>query len=82
MEQIYTAIICHNDEPSSSFTWLDCLQTDSDVFILLSESNQAALLKIYFILILLTVMYQVAIYQKIELLTISSQVKLIVTDNC
>ena len=81
MEQIYTAIICHNDEPSSSFTWLD---TDSDVFILLSESNQAALLKIYFILILLTVMSLVVIYQKTELLTISSQVKLelIVTDNC
>ena len=71
MRQIYAAIICHNDELSSSLTFLDCLQIDSYVFILLSESNQV-LLKFYFILILLTFMYLVALYQKTKLLTISS----------
>ena len=27
------AIICHNDELSSSLRWLDCLLTDSEVFL-------------------------------------------------
>ena len=33
------AIICHNDELSLSLTWLDCLQLDSEGFILLAESK-------------------------------------------
>ena len=45
------AIICHNDELSSSLGWLDCLLTDSEVFILSAEISQL-LLKIYFIPIL------------------------------
>ena len=45
------AIICHNDELSSSLGWLDCLLTDSEVFILSAEINQI-LLKISFIPIL------------------------------
>ena len=48
------AIICHNDELSSSLGWLDCLLTDSEVFILSAEISQL-LLKIYFIPILWTV---------------------------
>ena len=60
------AIICHNDELSSSLRWLDCLLTDSEVFILSAEINQV-LLKISFIPILLTFMYLVALYQKSEL---------------
>ena len=28
------ALICHNDELRSSLSWLDCLLTDSEVFIL------------------------------------------------
>ena len=37
----YAAIICHKDElsSSSSLTLLDCLQTDSEDFILLAESK-------------------------------------------
>ena len=34
------AIICHNDELSLSMSWLDCLLTDSEDFILFSEINQ------------------------------------------
>ena len=62
----YAAIICHNDELCSRLPWLDCLQIDSGGFILFSESNQI-LYKIYFILILLTFMDLVALYQKTEL---------------
>ena len=58
------AIICHNDELSLS--WLDCLLTDSEVFILFAEINQI-LLKIYFFPILLTFMYLVALYWKTKL---------------
>ena len=47
-------------------SWLDCLLTDSKVFILSAEINQI-ILKIYFIPILLTFMYLVALYQKTEL---------------
>ena len=53
------AIICHNDELSLS--WIYCLQTDSEVFILFAGISQI-LLKIYFIPILLTFMYLVALY--------------------
>ena len=52
--KLNSAIICHNDELSLSLTWLDSLQIDWEGFILLEESNQI-LLKIYPILILLTV---------------------------
>ena len=48
------ATICQNDELSSS--WLDCLQTDSEAFILSAEINQI-LLKISFIPNLLTFMH-------------------------
>ena len=58
------AIIYHNDELSSSLTWLDCLQIDWEDFILLAESNQI-ILKNCFILILFK--YLVALYQKTEL---------------
>ena len=61
---ISAAIICHNDELSLS--WFYFLQTDSEVFIVFSEISQI-LLKIYFIAILLTFMYLVALYQKTEL---------------
>ena len=52
---IIAAIICHNDELSLNLTWLYFLQIDSEGFILLAESNQTVL-KIYFILSLLTFM--------------------------
>ena len=54
--QVYAAIVCRNDELTSSLTWLDNLHIDSESFILLAESNPI-LLKIYFIHILLTFMY-------------------------
>ena len=64
----YAAIICHKDElsSSSSLAWFDCLQTDSEDFILLAESNQI-LFKISFILILWTFKYLIALYQKTDL---------------
>ena len=34
VQDMYAAIICHNDELSLSLSWLDCLLTDSEVFIL------------------------------------------------
>ena len=55
-------IICHYDELNLSLTFLDCLQIDSEDFILFAENNQI-LVKIYFIPILLTFMYLVALYQ-------------------
>ena len=58
-------IICNNDDLSLSLTWPDCLQIDSDAFILVVEINQI-LLKIYFTPILLAFMYLVAIFQKIS----------------
>ena len=61
------AIICHNDELSSSFSWLDCLQTDSELFLILFAEINQLLLKISFIPIILTFMYLVALYQNIEL---------------
>ena len=70
-----------NEELSLSLTCLDCLQIDSEGFILINQ----IFLKISFIPILLTFMYLVALYQKTELLTISSQTRtqlIIVTDNC
>ena len=66
LRQFSAAIICCNDELSSSLTRLDCLQIDWENVILLAESNQI-LLKNYFILILLTFKYLVALYQKTEL---------------
>ena len=59
-QKIFAAIICHNDELSSSFSWLDCLPTHSEVFILFAEINPL-LLKISFISILLTFTYLVAL---------------------
>ena len=53
----YVRIICHNDDLCLSLTWLDCV---------FAEINQI-LLNIYFIHILLTFMYLVALYQKTEL---------------
>ena len=35
--------ICHNDELSSSLSWLDCSQTDSEFFTLLAEISQILL---------------------------------------
>jgi hypothetical protein len=58
------AIICHNVELSSSL--LDCLLTNSEVFILFVEIYQI-LLKIYFIPILKTFIDLVALYEKTEL---------------
>ena len=55
-------IICHNNELSSSLRWLDCLQTDSEVFVLSAEINQI-LLKNSFIPTLLIFMCLVALYQ-------------------
>ena len=49
----FAAIIYHNDELSSSLSWFDCLQTDSEVVILSAKITQI-LLKISFIPILLT----------------------------
>ena len=54
---------CHNDELSSSLSWVDCLLTDSEVFILFAENSQI-LLKISVVPIYLTFMYLVALYQK------------------
>ena len=59
-------IICNNDELSLSLTWPDCLQIDSEAFILFVEINQI-LLKISFIPILLAFMYLVAVFQKTQL---------------
>ena len=64
MKHDNAAIIRHNDELSLSL--LDCLLTDLEVFILFAEINQI-ILKIYFIPILLTFTYLVALYQKTEL---------------
>ena len=52
-EQLNATIICQFDE--LSLTWLDCLQIDSEDFILFSEINQI-LLKLFFIPISLTFM--------------------------
>ena len=65
---------------SSNLNQLDCLQIDSECFILFAGIDQI-LLKIYFIHILITFIYLVALYQK----TISSQTRtelIIVADNC
>ena len=58
-----------------TWVWLDCLQIDSEGFILFAETNQT-FLKIYIILTPLTFMYLVAIYQ------ITRTQLIIVTDNC
>ena len=47
----YVRIICHNDD--LSLTWLDCLQIDSEGFILFAEIKKI-LFTISFIPILLT----------------------------
>ena len=52
----YVTIICHNDDLSLSFTWLDCLLITSEGFIFFAEINQV-LLKISFLPIILTFMY-------------------------
>ena len=62
--ELNATVICHNDRWVR--VWLDCLRIDSEGFMLLAESNQI-LLKISFILILLTFIYLVALYQKNEL---------------
>ena len=49
------------------WVWLDCLQINWKDFILLWLGSNQILLKIYFIVILLTVKYLVTLYQKIEL---------------
>ena len=48
--------MCRNDEFSSMMSWVGCLLTDSDIFILFAENSQI-LLKISVIPILLTLMY-------------------------
>ena len=58
--QYIAVTVCQNDKLSSSLTWLDCLQINSEGFILLAESNQI-LLRISFILIPLNFMYLVAL---------------------
>ena len=60
------AIVCHINDTSLSLTLLDCLQIDSEGFILFAEINQM-LLKVSFIPIFLTFMHLVALYQKTEL---------------
>ena len=56
---IFCTIMCHNDELSSAMSWIDCLLTDSELFISFTENSQI-LLKIYVIPILLTFSYLVA----------------------
>ena len=53
------AIMCRNDELSSTMSWVGCLLKDSKLFILFAENNQI-LLKIYVIPNLLTFIYLVA----------------------
>ena len=65
VKEVFAAIICHNDELSSSLTWVDCLQMDWEDFILLAESNQI-LLK-FILLSFSTFKYLVGIYEKTEL---------------
>ena len=65
----YVTIICHNDDLSLSSTWVDCLQIDSKGIILFAEIKRI-LLNIFFIPILLTFLYLVALYHKTELQTI------------
>ena len=63
---LFVAIICHGDELSSSLclSWLGCLLTDSELFILFAENSQS-LLKISVIPILLTfTKYLVALNQQ------------------
>ena len=52
--------MCRNDELSSTMSWVGCLPTDSELFILFAENSQI-LLKIYVIPILLTFIYLVAL---------------------
>ena len=56
---------CHNDELSSSLSWL-FTNRFRVLFISFAENSQI-FLKIYIILILLTFMYLVTLYQKTEL---------------
>ena len=70
-EQLCATIICQFDELSLNLSWLDCLQIDSEDFILLAEINQI-LLKISFILnpTFMQFMYvsnNTLLYQKTEL---------------
>ena len=53
------AIMCRNDEFSSTMSWVGCLLKDSKLFILFAENNQI-LLKIYVIPNLLTFIYLAA----------------------
>ena len=52
--------MCHNDELSSTMSWISCLQIYSELFILFAE-NSHILLKISVIPILLTFIYLVAL---------------------
>ena len=54
------AIMCRNDELSSTMSWVGCLLKDSKLFILFAENSQI-LLKISVIPILLTFIYLVAL---------------------
>ena len=59
LEIINESIICHNDELSSTMSWVDLLLKDSELFILFAENSQI-LLKISGIPILFTFMHLVA----------------------
>ena len=52
--------MCHNDELSSTMSWVGCLLKDSELFILFAENSQI-LLKISVIPILLTFIYLVVL---------------------
>ena len=56
----YVTIMCRNDELSWTMSWVGCLLTDLDLFILFAENSQI-LLKIFVIPVLLTFMYLVAL---------------------
>ena len=76
-KQSFVAIICRNDELSSTMSWVGCLLKDSDLFILIAENSQN-LLKISVIPILLTFIYLIAPTQLIFQLN-SSLRQIIVT---
>ena len=62
LETIVT-IMCHNDELSSTMSWVGCLLKDSKLFILFAENSQI-LLKISVILNLLTFIYIMGVYRE------------------
>jgi len=58
---MFLTIMCHNDELSSTMSWVGWLLKDSELFILFAENRQIRL-KISVIPILLTFIYLVALY--------------------